>query len=315
MKAFEQTLTAIATAALSCFVIATASPVASAESAVPPEYAHLGPSPAGANEWDCQPDEDHPRPVVLLHGTGMNMADTWHTLSPQLANSGTCVFALNYGGAPELLNPHIVQWGLTDIRGSAQQLAQFVDTVLVRTRAHQVNIVGHSQGGVVARQYMRFEGGTDPLDPANNKVHSLITLGASNNGTTFGELQQRASQLGRRLDVSEKLIVRGQLGPAAVQQLSGSGFLSELNAGGHTQPGVTYTSIASRTDGIITPPESSFLQPGPSATVDNVWLQDGCPGNTADHNELPSDSRALYLVQSSLDPDRFPRSAAPCTAG
>jgi len=305
---------AFATTALTCAALTIAVPHASADDSVPPEYAYLDESPEGANDWACTPDEQHPRPVVLLHGTGMNMTNTWHTLSPQLAEAGACVFALNYGGAPELLNPHIVQWGLTDIKGSAQQLAAFVDTVLARTGASQVDIVGHSQGGVVARQYMRFEGGTDPVDPADNKVHSLVMLGASNHGTTFGELQQQAHELGKLLDIPEKLIVRGQLGPAAVQQLHGSGFLRELNAGAQTQPGVAYTSIASRTDGVITPPESSFLQAGPGATVHNVWLQDGCPSNTADHNSLLSDDRALYLVESALYPDDFPRDEAPCTA-
>ncbi|NLE79738.1 MAG: lipase, partial [Rhodococcus sp.] len=147
----------------------------------------------------------------------------------------------------------------------------------------------------------------------DNKVHSLVMLGASNHGTTFGELQQQAHELGKLLDIPEQLIIRGQLGPAAVQQLDGSLFLRDLNSGSQTQPGVAYTSIASRTDGVITPPESSFLQAGPDATVDNIWLQDGCPSNAANHNDLLSDERSTYLVKSALYPEAFPRDATPCT--
>lgn len=302
----------LAATTLMCGALAVCAPTASADDTAPPDYAYLTDSPEGSNDWDCAPDEQHPRPVILLHGTGMNMTNTWQTLSPELADAGACVFALNYGGAPELLNPHIVQWGLTDIKGSAQQLAAFVDTVLERTGASQVDIVGHSQGGVVARQYMRFEGGTNPDDPSLNKVHSLVMLGASNHGTTFGEMQQQAHELGVLLDIPAQLVIRGQLGPAAVQQLNGSGFLSNLNSGSQTQPGVSYTSIASHTDGVITPPESSFLEPGPDATVENVWLQDGCPSNTADHNDMLSDERAMYLVKSALYPEQFPRENTPC---
>lgn len=314
MTVFGRIIGGVSTVALTCAAFGLGAAPALADDSTPPEYAYLDESPEGANDWACKPDEAHPRPVVLLHGTGMDMLNTWHTLSPQLADAGACVFALNYGGAPELLNPHIVQWGLTDIKGSAQQLGAFVDTVLDKTGADQVDIVGHSQGGVVARQYLRFEGGTDPVDPSRNKVRSLVMLGASNHGTTFGEMQQQAHELGKLLDIPEQLIVRGQLGPAAVQQLNGSGFLRELNAGAQTQPGVSYTSIASRTDGVITPPESSFLQAGPGATVENIWLQDGCPTNTADHNDLLSDERTLYLAKSALYPDQFPRETAPCQA-
>lgn len=313
MSKFKRLISGITTTALAGVVLAVGAPPAMADDITPPDFAYLNDTPlAGANDWSCTPDATHPRPVVLLHGTGMNMTNTWQTLAPRLAEGGACVFALNYGGALDIFNPDEIHWGVTDISESARQVAGFVDTVLERTGASQVDIVGHSQGGVVARQYLKFEGGADPEAPANNKVHSLVMLGASNHGASFGYLQALAHQLGELFQTPEVVFIRGLLGPAAVQQLHGSGFLAALNRGSQTQPGVDYTSIASRNDGAITPPESSFLEAGPSATVDNVLLQDGCPSNTADHIALLNDVRSLYLVQSALDPESFPRAETPC---
>lgn len=102
--------------------------------------------PAGANDWSCRPSAAHPYPVVLVHGTFENMIINWNALSPLLANNGYCVFALNFGtkaGLPiKALGP---------IADSATELRAFVDQVLAVTGAAKVDMVGHSQGGMMPR--------------------------------------------------------------------------------------------------------------------------------------------------------------------
>lgn len=250
---------------------------------------HYGQSPLGANNWACKPTAAHPYPVVLAHGTAGNMTDSWEALSPLLANSGYCVYAFNYGGSAN--DP---LQGLGPIETSAQQLSTFVDKVLAATKAPKVDIVGHSQGGMMPRYYLRFLGGAA-------KVDTLVGLAPSNHGTTlFGLSTLEAAFGGSSADVP---------GCAACgEQTAGSPFLAKLNAGRDTEPGVHYTVIETRYDEVVTPYTSAFLT-GPN--VNNVLLQTGCPIDFADHLAIIYDRRALALVLNALDPKHSV--SVPCT--
>ncbi|WP_455901360.1 esterase/lipase family protein [Rhodococcus gordoniae] len=278
----------------------------------------MGEGVEGANDLGCVPSPDHPRPVVLVHGTGTGMYPTWVYVAPELARLGYCVYALNYGAAQGYFDPERTVWGVSDIERSAVELGTFVDAVREHTGSEQVDLVGHSQGGVVSRQYLKFEGGTDATDPSRNRVRNLVMLGATNHGTTFNGLQQLYTVLAvlgvtNGNDAVAELLFRGSnLGAAGQQQLIGSRMLSNLNEGGDTLPGVTYTSIATRHDQIVTPPESSFLRPGPDAEVHNVWVQDGCPDSPADHSTILVRPESLHLVKSALDPGYAAAHAVPC---
>lgn len=282
-------------------VLPSAAPAA--RSLTPPDAA-----PEGANDWSCRPSTQHPRPVVLVHGTGMSMLQSWNVISPALRNAGYCVYALNYGAAAH-------SWGTGDIRGSARELASFVDTVRARTGSAQVDIVGHSQGGTTARQYLRFEGGADPVVPSRNKVRSLVMLGPTTHGTTFSGMQDlftAFTSLRLTDEATNQAIVEFTFGLASYQQLVGSRFLEQLNAGSETVPGVDYTVIASQADEIVTPPIGSFLVPGPGSSVRNTWVQDACPGARLGHADLLGDQRSVFLVKAALDPSFGRGNAVPC---
>ncbi|MGX1502740.1 UNVERIFIED_CONTAM: triacylglycerol esterase/lipase EstA (alpha/beta hydrolase family) [Streptomyces graminofaciens] len=127
---------------------------------------------SGWNDYDCKPSAAHPRPVVLVHGTLGNSVDNWLVLAPYLVKRGYCVFSLDYGQLPGVPFFH----GLGPIDKSAEQLDAYVDKVLAATGAPEADIVGHSQGGMMPRYYLKFLGGAA-------KVNALVGIAPSNHGT------------------------------------------------------------------------------------------------------------------------------------
>ncbi|GGT41189.1 esterase/lipase family protein [Streptomyces purpureus] len=255
---------------------ATLTPTASAQAA------ESAPS-RGWNNWSCKPSAAHPRPVVLVHGTLGNSIDNWLALAPYLVNRGYCVFSLDYGQLPGVPFFH----GLGPIDKSAEQLDVFVDKVLAATGADETDLVGHSQGGLMPRYYLKFLGGAE-------KVNALVGLGPDNHGTTLSGLTSLLEHFPGAADlISEKT-------PGLADQIAGSAFLTKLNAGGDTVPGVTYTVIATKYDQVVTPYRSGFLT---GDNVTNVVIQDKCALDLSEHVAIGTlDRIAYHEVANALDP-------------
>ncbi|HEU5387905.1 MAG TPA: alpha/beta fold hydrolase [Streptosporangiaceae bacterium] len=252
-------------------------------------FAHPQTPPPGADNG-CRPSAAHPEPVILVNGTFANQDDNWQAASPLLANHGYCVFTFNYGGPSA---SSIVQ-STGDIATSAGQLGTFVSTVLAQTGAAKVDLVGHSQGGMMPRYYLKFDGGAAHVD-------KLVALAPSNHGTTLDGLTALVTALGQVLGSG---LVNGAINAlctACVQQETGSPFLANLNAGGETVAGVSYTVIESRYDEVVTPYTSAFLS-GSGSGVRNILLQNQCALDLSDHLEIAADPVALADVLNALDP-------------
>jgi triacylglycerol esterase/lipase EstA (alpha/beta hydrolase family) len=241
--------------------------------------------PPGADNWSCRPAAAHPDPVILVHGTLANMDDNWQAAAPLLANHGYCVYAFNYGGASAAAP---IQ-GTGDIAASAAQLATFVNTVLASTGAAKVDLVGHSQGGMMPRYYIDNLGGAA-------KVDDLVALAPSNYGTTLDGLTKLVSLLGVAGEVNGALSAVCQ---ACVEQEQGSAFLAGLNAA-PTVAGVRYTVIESTGDEVVTPYRNAFLPAAPNVT--DITLQHQCALDGSDHLEIAADPVALADVLNALDP-------------
>jgi triacylglycerol esterase/lipase EstA (alpha/beta hydrolase family) len=238
--------------------------------------------------------------VILVHGTWAGAEKTWTELPKALHRQGYCVFALDYGAASPVTRQNVFKLaGGSSIESSAKTLAAFVDRVRHATGATQVDLVGHSQGAVVSRQYMKFEGGTNGADPRRNVVRTLVSIAGTNHGTSFG-INQSVGALAQKLGIPVIKIAATMVGPSYVEQMHGSPFLQRLNAGGDTLPGVNYLAIGTKDDNMVTPPEGTFLQAGPGAKVKNVWIQDGCPSAHVDHMDVANDPRTIWLVADAL---------------
>lgn len=266
--------------------------------------------PEGVNDWNCQP-EDGRDPIVLIHGTWENSYDNWAAMAPALADDGNCVYATNYGKA-DLLNkggalttlPNTFATG--DIAASGGEIATFVDKVLAETGKEKVDLVGHSQGGLLARQYLKFNGGAEKTD-------HVVTLGATNHGTTLsgiGNLDRFIGQLGLNLDPALDYVV----GEAGTQQVYGSPLLNKLNEGGDTMPGVNYTAVGTKYDEVTTPYHSTFLEAGENSEVNNVTVQDGCEDDHSDHISMAYSPRVIDIVRDALNPGSVPDDEKSCTS-
>ncbi len=218
--------------------------------------------PPGANDWSCQPTAERPTPVVLVHGTFGDRKHLLERLSLEIKSAGFCVFSLDYGNR-----------GTGDIATSARQLKRFTQRVLEATGADQVSMVGHSQGGMMPRHYIKFLGGAAVVD-------DLVGVAPSNHGTSSS---------------------RGDGVPgcrACEQQTAGSAFLRRLNAGDETPGGVSYTQITTAYDEVVMPHTSGYLAAGPRTT--NLTIQDVCPADPAEHLLIPLSTTTINITLDAL---------------
>ncbi|MGW2564690.1 esterase/lipase family protein [Streptomyces sp. NPDC001537] len=240
-------------------------------------------SSSGWNDYSCKPSAAHPRPVVLVHGTLANSVDNWLALAPYLEDRGYCVFSFDYGRLPNVP----VFYGLGPIDKSAEQLSAYVDKVLAATGAAKVDLVGHSQGGMMPRYYLKFLGGAA-------KVNALVGIAPDNHGTDLDGLTNLLPYFPGAADLISAST------PGLADQIVGSAFLTKLNAGGDTVPGVHYTVIATKYDEVVTPYSSQFLS-GPD--VHNVLLQNLCALDLSEHALIGlTDRIAFHEVAGALDP-------------
>ncbi|GGO71373.1 esterase/lipase family protein [Nocardioides deserti] len=222
----------------------------------------LDPDPPGANDWSCRPSAKHPTPVVLVHGTFGDRSYGWERMSSALTSAGWCVWSLEYG-----------QQGTQDVTVSARELRAYVRRVRKATGAAKVSLVGHSQGGLLARYYVARLGGGKVVD-------DVVSIAATHHGSRFPLVGSAISC------------------PACRQQAAGSAFLADLNAGDETPGRVSWTQVTTRYEQVVLPHTSGHLAPGPRTT--NVTVQDLCALDLSEHLLLPSSSTTIAVTLDAL---------------
>lgn len=234
------------------------------------------------DDWGARPSDERPWPVILVHGT-CDTKGVWQIMSNILRQDGWAVFAPDYGHRATQTIPE-----------SSQQLGAYIDTVLAVTGAEKVILVGHSQGGLLARYWMRMDGGAE-------KVIHLMSISAPNHGTTHGGIASRLIRT-QRQEAVVRSIIDGWFGPAGMDQVVGSEVLRDVNRDGDLESGVSYTCIATRSDAVVVPPETCFLDPegAPEGAVRNIYIQDFDRHAVVMHEDMPMDKRVHAIVRTLL---------------
>jgi triacylglycerol esterase/lipase EstA (alpha/beta hydrolase family) len=171
-------------------------------------------------------DEDIRNPVVFVHGyMGSIVGDVstyinWVYYIEKLKREGFSTHRITLSDA-----------GLQDVTKSAAELDAFINGVLSETGAAKVDIVCHSEGGLVARYYLQNLGGA-------GKVDDLVTISTPHRGTTVAAIGP---------------------GMAARQMEVASDFLKQLNSGNTLPAGVEFTALFSNGDEIVVPGKNGFF--------------------------------------------------------
>ena len=111
------------------------------------------------------PEKEH---VLLLHGF-MQTRNVWEIMEDRLRFDGYVVFSLNLGGLLQRFNT-------VPVSELGARLAEKLETVCERYDIDRFHIIGHSKGGILARQYVQHQNG-------DQRTKSLITLGTPHHGT------------------------------------------------------------------------------------------------------------------------------------
>ena len=280
-------------------------------------------------------------PVLIVHGTFSNATEV-EPLKENLESRGLTVFSYTYGRAFSLiglLDP--AAGGIQNMNLSVEDLAGQIARVKAETGSEYIDLVGHSQGGLLVKDYLAHY--------PDDGVRKVVDLAATNHGTTFaggaetlltafapglvdplnavfgkktvqyflsgnmlfdfvglfpGPLQPVVRWLADR-------VIDVVLGVAPRQQLLGSSFIDALDQTPDTKPGVNYLVIATRDDDWVTPYRSTYLTAVIGAQVRNVEVH-SLPGVRPDEvilhddlltNEPVADAVADFLTSPSPAPD------------
>jgi len=222
------------------------------------------PSPEGAAQL---PTETKP-PVVLLHGFIDNRS-VFVLLRRSLAQHGRQqVESLNYSPLT------------CDIRTAAELLGRHIEEICERTGSKQIDIVGHSLGGLIARYYVQRLGG-------DIRVRTLVTLGTPHSGT--------------------RVVPLANAHPIVRQMRPGSELLEELT---RPAPGCRthFVSFWSDLDHLMDPLETACID-HPDLMVQNVRV------SGIGHLALPVHPAVATGIHQALDAERTGAEAAAHTGG
>ena len=242
--------------------------------------------PPGINRDDCRPTAERPTPVILVHGTGLNGGNSWATFGAALAAEGYCAWAPTVGAPPGLAGAPGSTGGLDSLSAvSAPQLVAEIDRVLALTGAEEVDLVGHSQGAIIA-SYVTATARAEV-------VRTVVTLGSDPARSGDGPPQFVTDLL-------------AALSPETAQQDAEATLAWLGDEGVPFARDVRYVAVSSDYDELTGPVTAPTVPDFVDLQV--VRLQDGCEVDRSGHLTVLASPRAVDLV---VDAVGGPRGAGP----
>lgn len=214
--------------------------------------------------------------VLFVHGTTMTPGENfeWNWLR-----------AMTQGDRP-YCTVAMPNRAMSDAQISAEYVVDAVRHIH-RASGHKVDILGHSQGGLVPRFALRF------WPDIRAMVDDYVGFGATNHGSYM---------------VNTLCPPAAGCSPSLWQQTADSDFTRATNSRQETFAGISYTNIYTRTDEFVRPAlddsGTSSLHTG-DGRITNVAIQDVCPLDVAsEHIAVGTyDPVAYALAMDALDHD------------
>ncbi len=219
-------------------------------------------------------------PVLLVHGLGVTPEQNWGwNYAPALIRAGfeVCWITVPHGASG-------------DIQISAEYAARAIQ-VMSRVTHEKVDVLGHSEGGLISRWALKWF-------PSSVEVDDYIALDSPQHGTL----------------VADAVTAIGSSIESAWQMRTVSKFVAALNDADETPGRISYSSVYTATSELVQPIGTQALE-----GASNVMTQDVCPPRPVTHITIENDGMVWLLVTRALthagevDPGKLPADACQAT--
>lgn len=240
--------------------------------------------PLPFNDPDFAPT--HESPVLYIHGV-TSRSRAFRPNAERLRDEGFWVWGYDYG---DMFAPGF--YGMGNLDSIIEDVHANVDHVLEQTGAKQLDIVAHSQGGLMTKLFIANGGAP--------KVRRVVAMGANFHGTDVrGRATRFAPLISRYPRVASTLA-----SPGVIQQLADSPWVrTHLNVP-DTYPEIVYTSLYSPADVLVTPNETSMLASVSGADVVNINVAEAYGGYAPRHALMERDPLFIELTLWGLTRER-----------
>jgi pimeloyl-ACP methyl ester carboxylesterase len=216
-------------------------------------------------------------PILLVPGTTVDPSEFAWNWEPALAAQGWPYCTIDLPGN-----------GMGDIQIAGEYVVYAIRTMYAQA-GRKIDIVGHSQGGMVPRWALRFWPDTRAM------VADVIGMSPSNHGT-----------------IDAQALCAASCAPGIWQQRNNSKFIPALNSAQETFPGIAYTSIYTYSDEVLVPnfgPQASSALHGGGGEITNVAIQQICPTDLTEHIGIGVYDNTAYAI--AMEALRNPGAADP----